>query len=340
MFLRVRTIGVNMNYLVEAIHKQYETTDENRLSQVFSASFNNSEVFKKLFLKFIGCPFKKDLSSKTQESFKAGNKNVYIDVCIFDAKGKPVIVIENKIDFPLGQRQLRTYNGLKPLAHAQKMMLVKHHFEPLPQALGWKVFHWMDLYGWYSTEVAKIVTRDIDRFIIENFLNYLEELQMTKVHLIKGEDLRDMAKAIHAIRNSDEPFLPIGKRVFQAADDYMNMLEQIINKVRQEKTITERLGRNVRFSPWIGCWSKKYDTASRGNVWMGIELRLNKAFKKIFYIDTGIAFNDKVSDEYKICIEAYDKDYNLMRKKTHKNSDLNFDKYAAQVIQTWTNWLR
>ena len=57
-------IRVSMDYLVEAIQKDYETTGENRLSQVFSASFNHSEVFKKLFLKFIGCPFKKKFTFK------------------------------------------------------------------------------------------------------------------------------------------------------------------------------------------------------------------------------------------------------------------------------------
>lgn len=59
-----------MEYLVGAIQKVCETIDENRLSKVFSASFNHSKVFKKRFLKFIGCPFKKDLHSKTQESFQ------------------------------------------------------------------------------------------------------------------------------------------------------------------------------------------------------------------------------------------------------------------------------
>jgi hypothetical protein len=151
-----------MGYLIEATRRKNEISEENRLSEVFSASFNNSKMFQKLFLSFIGHPFTNNLRSLTQKNFKVGDRNVYIDVCIIDAKGKTVIIIENKIGSSLEQRQLKTYNKVDQLNHAKKIALVKHYFEPLPNGLGWRVCHWTDLHEFYLDAIEKVEKKNTD----------------------------------------------------------------------------------------------------------------------------------------------------------------------------------
>lgn len=332
-----------MGYLVEAIRKDYETLYEDRLSQVFTASFNHSEIFRKLFLKFIGYPFTKTLYALTQRSFNSGGKSVRIDVCIFDKQEKesPVVIIENKIEAPFTLKQLKTYNRVRQLARAQKVALVKHYFDPLPEEVGWKVYHWTDLHERCLDIIKKVEKKQIDSFIIQNFLDYLEELQMSKVRLIKGADLKELAKAIHKIRNVDEPYFHLNKSisVFQTANDYLTMLEQIVDMARQEKLITKRIGRSFRFSPWIGSWWKD-EEKTKANVWIGVELDLSKKFKKISSIGTGIEFNDLAEDDCKIVINAYQDDFTCLHEVKYKDVDLSFENYKDQVINSWKKWLR
>lgn len=328
-----------MGYLIEAIQNDHKASDEDRLSQAFSASFNNSEMFRKLFLKFIDFPSTNRLYTLTQKNFKAGDKDARTDVCIFDEKNQPIIVIENKIDSKLGSKQLRKYNRVKELAHAKrKIALVKHNFEPPPDELGWEVYHWSDLHELYSKHAEKLEKRQIDKFIIQNFVDYLEELQMSNVHIIRGDELKELAKAIHVLRNDDEPYCHLKTQVFETANNFLKIIEQIVKMARKEETISKRMGKNFRFSPWIGC--TYYENEKRYNAWIGVELDLRKPFQKISSIATGLYFNDKREQQYEIFTEAYDEqDYDVKSVK-YPYKDLTFDKYAYQAIELWKKWLR
>ena len=328
-----------MRYLIESIQNEYKFSDEDRLSQTLSASFNSSEKFRKLFLRFIGFASLRQLHSLTQQNYKAGNKDARIDVCLVDARGTPVVVIESKIDSPLLSEQLKKYNQVKELAHVKrKIALVKHCFVQPPEKLGWEVRYWSDLHGLCFDSLEKLKNKQIDKFIIQNFVDYLEELEMSNVRLIKGEDLEELAKAIHALRNEDAPHCHLKKPVFQLANDFLKMTEQIVKQARQERIITNRLKRNFRFSPWIGC--ADYEEKKRWNAWIGVELGLQKPYQKIYSIGTGIYFDIKKGKQYEICTEAYDEHRYEHQSEKYKDKDLVFEKYANQVIASWKNWLR
>jgi hypothetical protein len=328
-----------MGYLIEAVQKDYEPKDENRLSQVFSATFNNSEKFRKLFLKFIEYPIANNLRSLTQKSFKINGKDARIDLCIVDAKDKPLIIVENKIESHLGLNQLKKYNRIKQLVKTKKVALVKHHFAPFADNLGWKICHWTDLHGYFSKFVKTIGRQPIDKFIIENFLDYLEELRMSQVRIIKGDDLKELAKAIHKIRNANAPYYHLYRPVFQVANDYVNMLGQIVNLARQEEIITKRIRSNFRFSPWIGNWWEANDQ-KKGNVFIGIEIRLSRKFKDIFSIGTGLHLNDQLEQYCAVTTYTFSRDNTYLHETEYKAKNLVFEKYADQVINSWKKWLK
>jgi hypothetical protein len=260
-------------------------------------------------------------------------------VCIVDEKDKPVIVIENKIESPLESEQLRKYNKVKELAHAKrKIALVKHNFEPPPDELRWEIYHWSDLHEFYSKHTEKIEKRLVDRFVIQNFVNYLEELEMSNVQVIKGDDLKELAKAIHVLRNDRVPYCHLKTAIFETANNFLKMLEQIVKLARREQIISKRIGKNFRFSPWIGCTS--YDDEKKVNPWIGIDIDLNKKYRNVFRLSTGMYFGDKRKSKYEIFTEAYDElDESLVEEK-YKGKDLIFEEYSKQVITTWKKWLR
>lgn len=229
---------------------------------------------------------------------------------------------------------------MKELAHAKrKIALVKHNFEPPSDDLGWDVRHWSDLHELYSKHVEKLETRQTDKFIIQNFVDYLEELEMSNVQVIKGADLKELAKAIHVLRNEDEPYCHLKIPVFETANNFFKMIEQIVKLARREEIISKRIGKSFRFSPWIGC--TYYEKEKRYNAWIGVELDLRKTYRKISSIATGLYFNDKRKNQYEIFTEAYDEQYYAIRpEEKYPFKDLTFDKYAYQVIEFWKKWLR
>jgi len=299
--------------------------------------------FRRLFCRFIDHPFEKNLRAVTQKHFAVSGKDIYIDVGIVDAKGEAVIVIENKVNSPLTLGQLRKYNQAKRLVNTRKIAIVKSYFESLSDELQWPVYHWADLYGFYSDAIGRFTKQHVDRFIIQNFLDYLKVLQMQLVRKIAGRDLKELAKAIYAIRNSSYPEAFLGnKSVFQVANDYMNMLGQIVNMARKDEIIFKRWGKSFKFNPWIGWWSKDNDdTGEKGNVWIGIMLYPQKKFKNISYIAAGLEFDNHDREYYKITMGAYSDNYeSLFGPVEYKGADLEFEKYATQVIKVWKKWVQ
>lgn len=172
------------SYLEEALAGGYSDYSEDRLSQIFCASFNHSSRFRKLFLETVNLDSKSyaALSAQTQISYEAGKKDARIDIIIYK-NGKPYIVIENKVDAPLTNKQLSKYNKIKDLRRCKKLAVVKHYFDSIIQGQ-WKIYHWADLYSAYKLAFVAGISNQVDKFVISNFVEYLEMMNMSRVHQI------------------------------------------------------------------------------------------------------------------------------------------------------------
>lgn len=115
-----------MSYLAEVLKGNYGNYSEDRLSQIFSATFNNSTFFKRAFLHTISItkiPEFNKLISKTQMNFGSSNEDARIDIIIYK-DNRPFIIIENKVESPLTKSQIIKYNKIKQLNKCKKVALV------------------------------------------------------------------------------------------------------------------------------------------------------------------------------------------------------------------------
>jgi len=325
-----------IGYLSELIKCNYESHTENRLSQIFSATFNNSAKFRSLFLRYISFPCKGNLKAITQKSYKVNNIDYYIDIllCVDDT---PIIVIENKIDAPLERRQLENYNEISELKDTKKIAIVRHYFELFEAELNWDIDHWADLYVFLK---MNLLTADgLDKFIIDNFLNHLEDLKMSRVTEISRSEISNLAEAFWVIRHNNKPVFSLTKPIFDTANNYMNMLEEIVDIARGNALLKERIGKNFRFSPWLGWWSND-DVEDKRHLWMGIELALNENYKNIKKLGTGVHFSNNDKRQCKVSAYVCDENDSYLDEHEYLGEELIFDKYAKQVIQFWGKKLK
>lgn len=324
-------LDLKKKYLLEVIDGRYDLWEENRLSQIFCATFNNSRKFQKIFFELIGYHHIGE--------FHAETKKENMDIWIYaNNRRKPKIVIENKIEAELTPGQLRKYNKNDKVKNAKKIALVKFYF-PFEKTLGWKIIHWVDLYGLLIKNSKPKKLEEIDAFLIGNLLNYLEVLQMSRIYEIKKEDLKSLTKAVWFLGHvSNKGIISLKNPIFKTADDYINMIESVIELTRNEPFFKKRIGKNFQFTPYIG-WNQENE--GEKTPWIGVEITLSNKHKSIKHIGTGINFiKRKDGYRYDIMTYAADKDYNYIQEKPYGNNDLKFEIYSKQVILCWKKWLK
>jgi hypothetical protein len=159
-------------FICEALNGDHAFADEDRLTQVFAAAFNASPKFRAYFFKFVKMAAIPGAMARTQKSFLSGAIR-RPDMCIYGGK-RLCAVVENKVDAELTVPQLRSYSRLKELLKATKIAMVRHFFEPFSAAKEWRILHWSDFYRWLGSRAAYTDAASVDRFIINNFLSFLE----------------------------------------------------------------------------------------------------------------------------------------------------------------------
>src|SRR5688572_14452767 len=102
-------------YLIEAIKGNYENHSEDRLSQIFSASFNHSEVFRQRVCEFFGCPSLCEAACCTQQPYLAGKARARIDMLIRSRSNRPLVVVENKLEAGFAPDQLKRYDRIRAI---------------------------------------------------------------------------------------------------------------------------------------------------------------------------------------------------------------------------------
>jgi len=339
---------MNYNYLTDCIDGKFASFSENRLTKLFCASFNTSNAFKKMFFSFLEYKpkvhaselFAKDQLFHTQENqdnsildIIIGNLNKYGDI------PKPIIIIENKTDSLLKKQQLLKYDGLNIVKSIKnkkcKLALVKNYFESFD--VNWNIKHWSEFY--YFIKKRKNIPGNLDNFIVHNFLNYLEINQMTiPISISKKDlsDLNDLFRRVGNIKKSPKVSLK-NKPVFETAIKYLNMLEGIINKAKEEKDICKRVKRNFQFNSGYGSWyyNGKNDFFPR----IYAEIRLKKEYKGIKGLGTSLFFEKK---NFSIDMYIADNQGNFIDNEPIKlkNKALYFADYTNQVLKYWKKKLK
>jgi hypothetical protein len=331
-----------MGYLEEILQGNYSNYNEDRLSQIFSASFNESNLFRQAFLKSINIkPLRTgELSSKTQINYGPLNKDSRIDIIIYRKKS-PFIIVENKVDSPLGLSQLKKYNKIKELARTRKIALVKYYFQSFDQIHPWKVYHWSEFYLVLRNLLDKTKIRSDDKSIISNFVKHLELMRMARVNKIPAKELRDLAIVLNKIKMNDKPHTALSnKNIFDTGLNLISVLEDIIELTRQEKVIANRIGKNFRATPFLSWWYGDDDLNVTG-LSITVDLMVKRPKNNVKSIGTGIFFYNNSAKRYFISTYCQHKKYGDFEKEIeYSKKDLIFENYAKQVIKAWKTWLK
>jgi hypothetical protein len=327
-----------MGFILDAIKGSHAEHSEDRLTQVFCACFNNSRRFRQLFLRFIG--YKRAggrFHASTQEQYAIRGASCRADILIGKPGFRPSIVVESKIDSPLKPSQLKAYNRVGDFSGARKIALVKHYFA-MERVRGWTILHWADFHS--TLKVSRPVSSPVESFVLRAFVELLEELGMARALVIERERLRDLAQFMKTIREP-KPARHLGSKTpFETATEYLGMLEEIVNQMHEEPLFRKRLGKRTRYSPWLMYyWKDEADKADKKvHPWLGVDIRLRKAYRGVASISTGIFFDSK-RGSFRVETYTSDKEGNFLSSVVHRG-DLRFESYARKAITFWKKKLR
>lgn len=331
-----------MSYLKEILTGDYSNYTEDRLSQIFSASFNSSNLFKKIFFKTINLNIRKlsDYRSMTQINYGLSSEDARIDIIIYN-RNKPYVIIENKVNAPLTIKQLEKYDKIKELNNCRKLAIVKHFFARFTENTKWEIFHWVDFYSKFKKEFEKGIPNPVDQHIIENFIEHLELMNMARVNKITNTDLINFADTINKIRTDGKAYVSLtNKNIFETGIQFLSILEEIIDLAHQEPLLMKSVGKNFRYNPWIDYWAED-EFKENNNLNITININLTKKINNIKSLGTGLFLYNDDPKNYSLVTYAMNKpseDY--VKESYYEKNDLVFDEYANQVINSWKKWLK
>ena len=328
------------SYLKEVLAGEYSNYSEDRLSQICCASFNHSRLFRKVFLDTINLDSKSisELKAETQIGYGLAKEDARIDIIIYK-NSKPFIVIENKVDAPLTSWQLEKYDKIRDFDRCKKVVIVKHYFDSIIRSQ-WKIYHWADLCSAFTKAVSAGINDPIENFVLSNFVEHLELMNMSRVNRISKSELVRFSEAIYKLRNKN-PYMSLTKRnIFETGNQLLSVLEEIIDLVRQEQIITKSIGRNFRFTPNINSWWLEERTENNLSITVGISVPKTK--NKVKYLGTGFFFYANKPEKYdiKTYAQSTPRGGGEFIEETHyPKRDLLTDHYAEEVISTWKKWI-
>lgn len=322
-----------MGYLSELIYGNYDSNSEDRLSQIFSASFNHSPSFKRAILRFLGVSYRAGYTSDTQLSYDVKGRTFKIDISL-QYKQTTHIIIENKVDSILTARQLRNYNIIPELRNVKKICIVRK-VEPGEKYPGnWTILHWHDVHSCLRTECP-------DDFFAQNVMEILEEHNMMVPEKITRSELQALARALYTLRYKKRPILSLDQPVFETIIKYKAMLGEIWSMARKDELIRKRVARNFRCNPMIGnLYDEDTKRGDRRSLWLGWMIALARKRKQIKRISTGISFSEK-EQWCRISTDVLDRTNSILGNDIeYRKKDLIFADYSKQVISFWRRRLR
>ena len=333
-------------FVTQLLDGDYRSFSEDRLTQLTAASINHSRAFRRCFLQFLGLSkrdFLADNNAETQTAVWYRQELGRLDLVI-NRHRRTVAIVENKVDATLFPKQLRNYSAASELRLAKKFALVRDFFSAGSAFDGWKILHWRDFYLalCHLLQSQKRVA-DIDRFIIQNFIEYLEEANMHVPTRISKAAMNGLAKTLHGLRYVEETnyrWFALKADVFQTAADWVRMMEAIFQDSRADTRIAKAARKNYRFSPQVGHWWEQRRGKSKAYRWIGIHAQVcfPKPRGRTKTLGIGLFVNDNkvwsiiafrnwtVSDRIDEC------------KLADSHSDVVLADLTRKVLKKWKSW--
>ena len=256
-------------YLLEALKDRYGHGTEDRLTQLFAASFNQSEAFRLLVGDFFGQKYLANARCSTQQFYLAGKARAILDIVLHDTEGRPLVLIENKVNIDIEKRQPQLYNRIEGLQDCRKRYCFINGYISEPAMAGWQVRYWRDFYQ------RLIATRGTDE-ITDNFLSILEDYSMAKPYRIAAGHLKALAKALNALRYKERPSFEYKSPGFETLGTLKNFLEDLFARASTKATLQKRAGKRFRPRMCVQYWWEEKKPEGYQRLLLGCEARLAK----------------------------------------------------------------
>jgi len=318
-------------YLNEVLHGDYLMGREDRLSQIFSASFNHSPLFRKATLKFFNIKSFRLLSSLTQQQYFINESPAIIDILI-TSKNLNFIVIENKVDAPLPRNQLKKYDQIPEIKNCKKYCFIKHYKSISEIRKGWNLCYWGDFY------ILLISLRKHD-FITNNFIEILKEYGMDRPSKIKMTDLQDLVKALYKIRYEDKPGFTYDRPIFETLVDLKRFFTDVFRKASKEPILYKRAGKSFRPKLRVSWW---YEDKKLGKewIWIGCETKLIKPYKKVKSFGAALTLYENDSKYRLVAYVTQIDDFWREQHVDYPKKDLNCSEFENMAIEYWNKVLK
>lgn len=339
---------MNKSYVEELIYGRVESYSEDRLSNIFSATFNNSKFFRKFFLEFIGSKLNyKNLISNTRCTYYNDIEKCIPDIIIFKNDIEKII-IENKIELALTSKQLQSYSKIKEISSAEKLALVKYYFPP-DNYQHWKILHWSTLYYEITKKLNKNLKSisDLEQFIIKQFLKHLENLNMDIPEDVKKEEFKLLCKGFRLLKKPITDLPQKSLHFFNIVNIFIKYFEEIVNYTKTDPIFRNKIGKNYQSNPYINhlwYWKSEKDKTKIYFTRFGILITLNKEINQIKKIGIEIIIDNEMKGNgdaiYTFAInssEYYIEDVGDYYKI--KGNKINFNELRDFAINSWKSIL-
>jgi PD-(D/E)XK nuclease superfamily len=330
-------LGDRDTYLREAMWGEYRYGSENRLSQIFSASFNQSEVFRKAVGDFFGCMTLRQAVSRTEEGHNTKFGPARLDIVVRTRRGRPLLIIENKVKAKFGVDQPRKYCSVDELKRCRKYCLLKHYKAQSDVHHAWELRYWGGFYLHLLKQQRKQSKED---FFAENFLATLRDYEMDNPTTIKRADLKRLAKAMNEIRYSEKPDLSLNEPTFEVMVDLKKMLADLFRKAVTTKNLRNRAGKSFRPKMRTSYWWD--DDPKMRMLWVGCDTDLKKAYKGITGFGAAlILYGERHREKYDLIAYVIESNgYWRSDIKCYGRTDVDCSEFCDMAIKYWDRVLR
>lgn len=227
-------------YLVEALKFNVPAFHEDRLTQIVAATFNESKLFQRVFLKFLGVPYRPGLVAKTQVANETAPSRP--DLVIFD-NDRMFILVESKVDARSDKDQLRRHAKLRAV---HNFLIARDPVTNNRIDRNFRKISWFEFFGHLQRNQNSDLS-PIDGFLIQKLLSFGKECKMLLPDRITKEDFESASVLFTQVRLLNSPSYSFERRnPFQSLDLISQFLERVLIKVKDDPLIGSQLRPFVR----------------------------------------------------------------------------------------------
>lgn len=295
-------------YLCEALKHDVPALHEDRLTQIISATFNESSEFRRLFLRFLEIPYKTHLRTKTQ-------------VGTIGALSRPDLIIQHRdsayavIESKVRAKSCRIQQDLHSKTYAKYYFLICRD-AVRPGALGrrFKKLTWYELFSFLKSNISN--ERTIGSFLVHQLINYGEQCGMLLPDSILKSDFENACTFLTELRLRDNPFHSFDKTSpAHSLDRISRFLEHILIRVKDD----------LLLGPQLTSFSKRIRTATVVDIDLDTEIGKikNKSLRRdLLFKSTTVALEKEI--RLKKALKGYHHLYVRVTFTPHlRNTDLS-----------------